>query len=958
MNFIKNSLIVAGIVSATFNAGITFADQPLAKKINNRHSIYTKQAFKFANGVTEKDYQANVVIVKIDSKYKNNLQRSSITIDAVSKLMAKIGAESTDQMFPNAKPSTNKSQSFTEVKDLSNIYKIKYTASIAIEEVINEFLRLEEVVYAEPSYIYRTSYIPNDPDTLNGKNYYQKIIKAYEAWNVNKGDTNVVIGIIDTGGDLDHPDLAANVKYNYADPIDGLDNDNDGYVDNFKGWDFMGASASNVVPDGDPSVKSGGNDHGVHVGGDASAVADNGVGIAGVGFKSKLLFVKCTPDPYDNGIYTGYEGIVYAADHGAQVINCSWGGTGGGQLGQDVIDYALSKGSLVVAAAGNSGSQINHYPSAYKGVFAVASSTSTDRKSNFSNYGYWVDIIAPGSSIYSTTFNDGYNSYDGTSMASPIVAGAAALVKAQFPNYTPMQVGEQLRVTADDINSLNNAFRDKIGKGRLNVFRALTVSSPSVRAKQISLFDNNSGSFLPNDTITVTLDLLNYLTATNNLQVTLSSPSTSVTVVNASQNVGAINTLQSKLVSNFKIYIKPTTAENLVIPVKITYTDGTYVDNEYFEVELNVTAININVNQIASTATGNGRIGYRNGDATGGLGVVYKGESMLYEAAFMVAASSTQVSNNARSETATPDNHFVSTERIKKLSANGVDFFAAGEFNDAASTNPMNISVKHRELAWATAPNDKYFIAEYRIKNNNGNALNNIFAGMFFDWDIVNSAANKIIYDTTLRMAYCSTFNADEPMAAVKILNTNVSPAYYGQSYNVSGDPQEGGYSIAEKYLTLSSGIVNTSYGTTTPGIDAMFSIGAGPYNLNTGETALLSLAIIAGDNLADITASAVAAQAKYDQFVTSLGIENNQAKLSAIVYPNPAKDLFSIATPKEITNAKVSIINILGSVLYTKEFKGSNDTFLINDCKLPSGVYTVTIDSKEGKVVEKLVIE
>lgn len=958
MNFIKNSLIVAGIVSATFNAGITFADQPLAKKINNRHSIYTKQAFKFANGVTEKDYQANVVIVKIDSKYKNNLQRSSITIDAVSKLMAKIGAESTDQMFPNAKPSTNKSQSFTEVKDLSNIYKIKYTASIAIEEVINEFLRLEEVVYAEPSYIYRTSYIPNDPDTLNGKNYYQKIIKAYEAWNVNKGDTNVVIGIIDTGGDLDHPDLAANVKYNYADPIDGLDNDNDGYVDNFKGWDFMGASASNVVPDGDPSVKSGGNDHGVHVGGDASAVADNGVGIAGVGFKSKLLFVKCTPDPYDNGIYTGYEGIVYAADHGAQVINCSWGGTGGGQLGQDVIDYALSKGSLVVAAAGNSGSQINHYPSAYKGVFAVASSTSTDRKSNFSNYGYWVDIIAPGSSIYSTTFNDGYNSYDGTSMASPIVAGAAALVKAQFPNYTPMQVGEQLRVTADDINSLNNAFRDKIGKGRLNVFRALTVSSPSVRAKQISLFDNNSGSFLPNDTITVTLDLLNYLTATNNLQVTLSSPSTSVTVVNASQNVGAINTLQSKLVSNFKIYIKPTTAENLVIPVKITYTDGTYVDNEYFEVELNVTAININVNQIASTATGNGRIGYRNGDATGGLGVVYKGESMLYEAAFMVAASSTQVSNNARSETATPDNHFVSTERIKKLSANGVDFFAAGEFNDAASTNPMNISVKHRELAWATAPNDKYFIAEYRIKNNNGNALNNIFAGMFFDWDIVNSAANKIIYDTTLRMAYCSTFNADEPMAAVKILNTNVSPAYYGQSYNVSGDPQEGGYSIAEKYLTLSSGIVNTSYGTTTPGIDAMFSIGAGPYNLNTGETALLSLAIIAGDNLADITASAVAAQAKYDQFVTSLGIENNQAKLSAIVYPNPAKDLFSIATPKEITNAKVSIVNILGSVLYTKEFKGSNDTFLINDCKLPSGVYTVTIDSKEGKVVEKIVIE
>lgn len=958
MNIFKKSVLVVGVITATFYAENLFADQPLAKKINNRNSPNYKQTFKFAKGITEIDYQSNTVVIKIDAKYKNNLQRSSIALDAVNRLMQKIGAETANQMFPNSKPSTLRNKYYTATYDLSGIYKIKYSANISVDEVINEFLRLEEVVYAEPSYIYRTSYIPNDPDTLNGKNYYQKIIKAYEAWNVNKGDTNVVIGIIDTGGDLDHPDLAANVKYNYADPIDGLDNDNDGYIDNFKGWDFIGSSITNIVPDGDPSVMSGGNDHGVHVGGDAAAVADNGVGIAGVGFKSKLLFVKCTPDPYDNGVYTGYEGIVYAADHGAQVINCSWGGTGGGQLGQDVIDYAVSKGSLVVAAAGNSGSQINHYPSAYKGVFAVASSTSTDRKSNFSNYGYWVDIIAPGSSIYSTTYNNSYNSYDGTSMASPIVAGAAALVKAQFPNYTPLQVAEQLRVTADDINSLNNAYRDKIGKGRLNVYRALTESSPSVRVKHISLIDNNNGSFLPNDTISVTLDLMNYLVSTNNLQVTMSTTNTSVTVLNANQNAGSINTLQSKLVSNFKIYIKPTAAENLVVPIKLTYSDGTYSDNEYFEIELNVTAININVNQITSTATGNGRIGYRNGDATGGLGVVYNGESMLYEAAFMVAASSTQVSNNARSETSTPDNHFVSTERIKRLAANGVDFFSAGEFNDAASTNPMNISVKHRELAWSNTPNDKYFIAEYRIKNNNATALNNIFAGMFFDWDIVNSAENKIIYDANLRMAYCSTFNTGEPMAAVKILNTNVSPAYYGQSYNVAGDPQEGGYSIAEKYLTLSSGIVNTSYGTTSPGLDAMFSIGAGPYNLNTGETALLSLAIIAGDDLADITASANTAQAKYDQFVISLGIDNDAQKMSAIVYPNPTKDLFSIATPKEITDAKISIINILGSVLYTKEFKGLNDTFLINDCKLPSGIYTVTIDSKEGKVVEKLVIE
>lgn len=944
-------VITLSVLSAMAFSHPSLAGNPLSSNTKK------KSTFELAKNVTSKDYMAKTVVVKIDPSKRSSLGKQSIGIPELQTVFSKIGAQQIQMMFPNSVKSQNRMPDGSESPDLSTIYKIQYTAEVSVVDVINEILKSDAVVYAEPSYIYHLDYRPNDPDTVNPRNYYQKIIKAYEAWDVSKGDTNVVIGIIDTGGDLDHPDLAANVKRNHADPINGLDDDADGYVDNYWGWDFVGPVSSNFVPDGNPSVMAGGNDHGVHVGGDASAVADNNVGIAGVGFKSKLLFVKCTPDAFENAVYTGYEGIAYAADHGADVINCSWGGQGGGALGQDVINYAISKNALVVAAAGNNAADsYDYFPTSYKGVLSVASTQSSDRRSSFSNFGYSVDVSAPGSGIYSTVYNDSYASYDGTSMASPVAAGAAALVKAHFPNYNAIQVGEQLRVTCDDISSKNSGtYKDKLGKGRINVYRALTVSSPSIRMSNLSF--GNAG-FLPGDTVTLSLELINYLAATTNLSVAYSTTSANITAIGGTETVGVLATNQKSTINNFKFYIKPTATENEVVTLKFTYTDGAnYSDVEYVNVTVNISSLNITVNQISSTATGNGRVGYRNGDATGGLGVSYKGVNMLYEASFLVGVSSTQVSNNARSETATPDEHFVSTSRIKLNSAAGVDHFSSGAFNDASSPNPINISVKHRQLAWATAPDDKYFIVEYKIKNNSGVNIPSLFAGMFYDWDIVAAASNKIEYDATLRMGYASSFASTDPWAAVKILTTNVNPAYYGQSHSVAGDPQEGGYSLAEKYLTLSSGIVNPSYGTTGTGIDAMYTIGAGPYTVNANDEVTLALAVIAGDNLADLQASATAAQAKYDQFVTTLGLNNNKANANAFVYPNPSTGDVTIVIPSETNNAKIEITDALGRVVYTSSSDILTDTFNLSNLKLVNGMYSVAVKTAEAVYVSKVVI-
>ena len=397
--------------------------------------------FKLAEGLTEKDFVPNTVIFKLKERNRNIAGINAISNDALNSSLNELNA-GLNKMFTDAvKPLQEFSAGGEKMSDLSLIYIVKYSSSKTIEEAVNLIYNSGEVEYAQPKYIQQVSFTPNDPSL--GSQYYINKIQAPAGWDMQQGDTNVVIGIVDSGTDWDHPDLAANIKINYADPINGTDDDGDGYIDNFRGWDLGGADYNNVVADNNPMIMGSNNNHGSHVSGDASAVTNNGTGVAGAGFKCKIMGVKCAADNDTRGaggtgyIITGYEGIKYAADKGCAVINCSWGGGGGGQFEQDVITYAtINKNSLVVCAAGNNSSSGTFYPAGYKYVLSVASTNSSDIKSSFSNYGSSIDVCAPGSSIYSTLWNNSYASFDGTSMASPIAAGTCAIVKSQFPSST------------------------------------------------------------------------------------------------------------------------------------------------------------------------------------------------------------------------------------------------------------------------------------------------------------------------------------------------------------------------------------------------------------------------------------------------------------------------------------------------------------------------------------------
>src|SRR5690606_23519300 len=225
------------------------------------------------------------------------------------------------------------------VVDLSLIYELNYSADIPVQKLRKELEATQLFEYVEPAPIFTTSFIPNDAKL--SEQWHLPLVKAFDAWTKDKGSTNITIAIVDTGVDWDHPDMVNNIQYNEKDPIDGIDNDNDGFVDNHMGWDLLNN-------DNDPHDES--FSHGTHVAGLAGASANNGIGVAGTGFSCRILPVK-TGEALT--IEYGYEGIKYAADHGADIINCSWGGFGRGQFGQDVITYATMKqNALVVAAAG------------------------------------------------------------------------------------------------------------------------------------------------------------------------------------------------------------------------------------------------------------------------------------------------------------------------------------------------------------------------------------------------------------------------------------------------------------------------------------------------------------------------------------------------------------------------------------------------------------------------------
>jgi serine protease len=921
------------------------------------------------------EYMQNTLIIKVLPEFRANCTNEQINIQSVTDLFNMIGVDNIKKIYPNHKAPKEKFNKYgAPLVDLSLIYEAHYSSAIDLESAIGKLYRLGFFEFVEPHYIPKVDLIPNDPlsanNTSSSGQYHLYIThcagSTQSGWDISTGSATTIIGITDTGTLYTHADLMNQIAINTADPVGGGDQDGDGYIDNYRGWDV-------AMNDNDATWQ--GNQHGVHVCGCASAECNNSIGLCGTGFSCKFMPIKIADA--SGALIASYEGITYAADHGCSIINCSWGGGGGGSYGQGIVDYATNNmDALVVAAAGNNGLDEMFYPAAFDHVLSVAATTSTDARASFSNFNYSVDICAPGNNVNATWTSPQYVQNSGTSMASPVCAGIAAIVRTYYPSYNALQAGERLKRTADDIYSVaansSSTYTDRLGTGRVNLYRALTdPAGPSVVYSNVGFDDWNDMTFVANDTVRMIGDFTNYLAATTNLNATLTvvSGGTYVSILDGTTNVGALGTLATtnNNADPFQIKILPTAPINQPIVFKLNMMDGTYSANQYFTLIVNVDYINITVNDVWTTITSKGLIGYNQPGQLQGLGFDYlQAGSLLYESSLMIGSTSANTNDMVRNGTpGNTDADFASLYTVRPVSPAQVsDFDVDGKFRDNVSSTPLPVTVHHKAYAWSTAPHRKYVIVKYTILNTGATSLTNLYAGIFADWDIdANSfGSNRTGFDAANKMGYAFFTQAGGKYCGIKLL-TNSAPVNHYAIDNVSGGAGGidiyDGYDQSEKYLSMSTS--RTVAGATGNGADVCDVVSSGPFTVAANDSITVAFALIAGDDLSDLQNSAIDAQTMWDAIPLATIETHNTGAAIINAFPNPTSGsteiLYNVA---EAGYSEIRILDATGRLANTLgegDKQPGNYSVRLETANLPDGMYLIQMLTIKGTITRKLVV-
>ncbi|MDY7076798.1 MAG: S8 family serine peptidase [Chloroflexota bacterium] len=470
----------------------------------------------------------------------------------------------------------------TSHKTLPAIGAEVWNISIPVEDAIARYQGHPAVEYIEPDYIVSAAEtIPNDPDfpqlwglhnTGQDGGTPDADIDAPEAWDLETGDSGIIVAVIDSGIDYTHTDLVANMWTNPGEVAgNGVDDDGNGYIDDVYGIDTRN-------DDSDPMDDRG---HGTHCAGIIGARGNNGIGVAGVSWDVQLMALKFLDSNGRGSISGAIEAIQYAIDHGAHIMNNSWGAISYSQPLYDAVLAARDAGILFVASAGNDSRNTDvspAYPASFDldNIISVAATNRYDNKAGSSNYGKTsVDVAAPGVAILSTVPGNAYSVESGTSMAAPHVSGLAVLVKAHFPSLTWREIKDRILYTTDYIASLDGKV---LTGGRINAHNALTAEAhPQLAYYGINIDDAGAlypnGVLEPGETTDFYVVLRNDWVQADAVTATLSSPSSYVTVSLASAIYGDIGA--GEIVENqspFVVSLAPETPPGFPLPFELYLT--------------------------------------------------------------------------------------------------------------------------------------------------------------------------------------------------------------------------------------------------------------------------------------------------------------------------------------------------------------------------------------------------
>lgn len=832
---------------------------------------------------------------------------------------------------------------------LSRLIVVEYSSLASPHDVSAELSRSHDVEYAEPIYPRHLHYATNDPSAW--QQWYLGVIGAPTAWDEIRVDTTIVVAVVDAGIDQTHEDLDAALWHNQGEMgegvggqdrrTNGIDDDGNGYVDDWRGYDFAGANGR--TPDNDPTPNR--ESHATEMAGIIGAIGDNARGVVGVGFGARLMSLKITDEPTSQldapDLFNAHEAILYAAAMGADVINCSWGDLGRMRSEQEVITAATKQyGALVVASAGNSFNDEVFYPAGYDGVMSVGAVESGDAKAAFSNYNYRVDISAPGTHIYSLDLGNEYRYGQGTSHAAAVASGAAAIIRRRFPQLRPAEVVELLKATSDDNSGVLGEYAGRLGAGRINVANAVLSQAAisSARLEDYTVVDaGGDGIIDAGETVTLRADVRNYLADAQSVIASLTSVAPLIPITGGQTDFGpmARDQVLTTPAGTFQFTVPAGTAPNTVLTFKVSVQTPARTNDSYVQLTVAPTYMTTDLNRITATFNSSGNVAYNGTNRQQGDGFrLNDGKALLYHGGLMIGTGAARLSDVVRVgelRMGTAEG-FQSTSSYRLNTTPDVETGRA-IFNDAHRDASVRVGVEVSMSTYEyTDPRDSDFVlVVYDIRNASAGPIENLHAGLYLDWDIsLIGEGDVATFDEPNRLGYVTNELVPDLVTGAALVSDG---ALTFNAVDNTDAAIASSFPPELKWQLLGNGIGARS---TSP-TDIGMVIGSGPFALDAGESRKVAFVLAAAGTLDDLRTAVNRAAARYDIISsTAEEIRGNEHGLSMPAVPNPTTgSSFVELSMKHAASVSVRLRDVAGRI--------------VRETRLPdraSGSHTIPIDA------------